>query len=283
MPTPLERLALRASQAMATYKTGRGEAIHAVVDYGEALLEGRTRHDSDKLFGQWVAANGLDVGKPWAERIERNAAMLIARLTRENGHTGKDFADCPFTRPNDIRQWYRTKVLGIVPQKRSAKAVEKAADAIAGLAAAELPLTGPIVAEKAGVGETTALKAIALDTRERDLLGAATFTEKGKLTIEKAIALHKERLSKQFETRVNDEVRRRILAADDAARAQLKDANRKLLAFEMERGKKGVFTKTEFRQMIMLCHPDNSASDEMRSHLLDLLVKNEARLVKSDL
>jgi len=46
-------------------------------------------------------------------------------------------------------------------------------------------------------------------------------------------------------------------------------------------GQQGVFTRTEFRQLQMCVHPDNSASVEVRNRLADILVKNEQRLVKS--
>ena len=281
MPTALDRLASRASEAMTIYKRGRGETILAVLSYGEALLEGRTLHASDKLFGQWVADNGLDTGKPWNERIERNAAMLLARLTRENGHTGKDLADCQYPAPTTSGSGTAPKSSAFSPRREAAKAFTKAADAMCQPRRGARQRPGRRL-PWLGVSETTALKALTspIDAREKDILGNAPFTEKGKLTIDKAIALHKERLSKAFEQRVGDEVRRRIATADDHARAQLKEANRQLREFEMERGRKGVFTKTEFRQMIMLCHPDNSASQETRAHLLDLLVGTRSRLIK---
>ena len=85
-----------------------------------------------------------------------------------------------------------------------------------------------------------------------------------------------------FEQRVGEEVRRRIAAADDEARKQLKEANRRLLEFQQMIGQRAVFTRTEFRHLLMAVHPDNTASTEVRNRLLDLLVKHETRLVKVD-
>jgi len=76
--------------------------------------------------------------------------------------------------------------------------------------------------------------------------------------------------------------REQAARANSHVREQLKVANRRLLEFERNLGKKGVFSKTEFRQLLMLCHPDNSTSDEMKAHLLNLLKANESRLIKPD-
>lgn len=113
-------------------------------------------------------------------------------------------------------------------------------------------------------------------------LAEATFSEKSKLTVKDAIRIHKTRLDKEFERRVNEEVRRRIDEADNLAREENKRLRREKAILERMLGDNAVFTKAQFRQMQMLCHPDNSASLEVRNALSQILVEKERRLVKPD-
>lgn len=115
-----------------------------------------------------------------------------------------------------------------------------------------------------------------------DAAAAANFSEKGKLKIEDAIRIHKTRLDKQFDQRVNEEVRRRIDAADNATREQNKQLRLENINLQRIVGQNGVFTKTQFRQMQMLCHPDNSASPQLRAELSQILVENEIKIVKPE-
>ena len=108
----------------------------------------------------------------------------------------------------------------------------------------------------------------------------ATLSMSAQQKFEAAIRIHKARLDKQFEQRVYEEVRRRIDTADNSVREQNKELS--LKNFDLERivGQRGVFTKAQFRQMQLLCHPDNSASEKTRAELTQLLIDNEKRLVK---
>jgi DNA-binding transcriptional regulator YhcF (GntR family) len=114
-------------------------------------------------------------------------------------------------------------------------------------------------------------------------LAKATFSDKSKLTIEEAIRIHKRRLDKQFEQRVNEEVRRRIAVADDATRANNKALRLENINLQRIVGQYAVFTKAQFRQLQILCHPDNSASPQLRAELLQILIQHERRLVKPEL
>jgi hypothetical protein len=110
----------------------------------------------------------------------------------------------------------------------------------------------------------------ALEARIRELEAALAHERKGKA-----------RLDRQIEQRVNEEVRRRIDAADDFVREDNKRLSQENLALQRIVGQRGVFTKTQFRQMVMLCHPDDPLSDEVRAELLQLLLKNETKLVSA--
>lgn len=250
-----ERLVRRAmlakekyADAIANETKDRRHAIHAVIEYGEALLEGRHERPSNKAFAQWVSENGLDQGKPWNQRTDRTAAMALAKLVLEGIPTDA-FNDCPNSRPNDIMRWYRKQHPD--PDKKPRKA-KKATSKVAE------PIT------------------------EDEALAEAKFTTKGRLKIEDAIRIHQKRLDKQFAQRVDEEVRRRINAADDAVRKQLAQIRQENIVLKQSIGRKGVFRQAEFRQLLMAVHPDNTASVEIRNRVLDILVKNEQRLITTE-
>jgi hypothetical protein len=289
IPTSLDRLAARAVQAMANYKTGHSAAIKATIAYGAALNEGRALHASNKAFAQWVADQGLDQGSPWDSRTERGAAMLVALRLRENPLSEETLMTCTRSRPNDIRDWL-TKQQGQPPPKRRDFTKRKRAEIeLNAMKAAGIAVTAAELARRAEVGETTAYNVIQTLSEAApppppppapETVDLARFPERSRMTIEKAVAIYKKQLDKAFETRVYDEVRRRIDRADDAVRNSLKELRAKCDRLERMVQQKGVFTRLEFRQLQMAVHPDNTASAEVRNRLLDLLVKNEARLVK---
>jgi hypothetical protein len=150
-------------------------------------------------------------------------------------------------------------------------------------------VTHQMISASAGVSRHTAQRALhilayakTINVRIRDdvELDLSPFSEKSKLTLAEAKRIQADRLEKAFVPRVNAEVRRRIDTADDHVRRQLKEVQAKLAALEKVVALKGVFTKQEFRQLQTAVHPDSSASTDVRNRLLDILVKNQIRLVK---
>jgi hypothetical protein len=105
-------------------------------------------------------------------------------------------------------------------------------------------------------------------------------SDKGKIKLDDAIRIHKTRLDKQFEQRVNEEVRRRIDAADDATRASNKKLHLENINLQRIVGQRGIFTEKQYKQMLILCHPDNSSSPQMKATLLQILLENKIRLIK---
>lgn len=296
------------SAGLADENLGKARAILAVIDYGEALLEGR-KDRSNAAFKQWVNDNKLDAGKPWDQFQERSCAMKIASLVIGSVPITA-FDACPNTRPTHIMKWYRKMHAPTEPRERKparerkpskAAQLDKAFEAIKTMEALGIPITEDAVAARADVANGTANKAISLHRQKRETTAQAKaeavievtedqalaaaearFSEKSKLTVADAIRIYKARINKVFEHTVNAEVRRRIDAADDhvrkalAAERQTNETLTKLL------GKKGIFSKRQFNQMKMLCHPDNSASNETKAELLQLLLKSERQLVNPE-
>lgn len=105
---------------------------------------------------------------------------------------------------------------------------------------------------------------------------------KDKLTVEKAIHLLRARQEKEFATRVNDEVLRRIAAADDATRSQNTKLRRENAYLAGLISQRAVFTGAQFNRLMMCTHPDNSASTAVRNEMQALLIENKRRLVKQE-
>jgi len=289
------------ADALASETKGRQQAIAAVIEYGDALLEGRTMHKSDKDFGRWVSDNGLDQDKPWNDPRERSSAINIAKLAFGNSPESS-FTNCPYTRPSDMMKWYRKKHPN--PQAKAkraekAEAMAKGLEAIKVMEAKGETVTEDKIAAKAGIAAGTANKAFTVHKREKTAvekavaetteklsedqqLEKAKFTAKGKLTIDKAIGIHRKRLDKSFWSTVHEEVRRQIDKADEAMRRHNAELMKENASLNQTLNQKALFTQAEFRVILMALHPDNSASADVRARAFDLVRKNEKRLVKSE-
>lgn len=94
---------------------GRAAAVAAIVRYGDALTKGRGKR-SDKAFGEWIKAQGLDQGSVFMLRQERAAAMQIAKIEADHKAWHGDsiayhpaFDECPHSRPTNIMTWWRQR------------------------------------------------------------------------------------------------------------------------------------------------------------------------------
>jgi hypothetical protein len=301
-PSASERLAKRAMQAQQQYAAavadtvkGRRQAIAAVAEYGAALMEGRQEHRSNKAFAEWVSANKLDVGKPWDKQQERHAATQIAKIVHSTNAVD-GFADCPHATPTHIMSWYRK--LHPSPQaKEKAEATAKAMEAIKTLEARGEVVTEDKIGDLAGVAAGTANKAFTIHRKMKEAAdqataetteriaedqalarAEATFSEKSKITVAKAIEILLKRQKKMFQTIVGEEVRRRIAAADDATRKHNKELHAQVLGLTRMLQQKVVFTPDEYKTIMVCLHPDNSASQEKRARAFDLFRQKERRL-----
>jgi hypothetical protein len=113
----------------------------------------------------------------------------------------------------------------------------------------------------------------------RELAATLSLTAQQKLDV--AIRVHKERLNKAFEQKVNEEVRKRIVEADDAMRKHNKELSHDNIQLEQMLNQRGVFSETQFNNLLKCIHPDNSASVAIRNELLPFVIKNKRRLVTS--
>lgn len=290
LPTLLERLGRRIDQAWQRAQNGEGEWVEGSLELAQALAEGRGRFSANKAFGDWLIANKHDhVGHQdraalinFAGDLTLARDVLIKTTRRSYQHIWTE-EQGRFTHVSKTDKPKRGRPKG-QRRSRNPPAVEQAVASLVldhgrtyEQAAAELGLNS--------VQPVKTSKAREEGRRESftELLGAAAaenFLEKGKLRIEDAIRIHTARLNKQFEQRVNEEVRRRIDAADDSTRASNKQLRKDNLYLTGIVNQRGVFTETQYKQMLMLCHPDSSASPQLKAELLQVLIQNKMRLVK---
>lgn len=110
----------------------------------------------------------------------------------------------------------------------------------------------------------------------------ATLSMSAQEKLAAAIRQHKAQLDRAFEARVNEEVRRRIVAADDATRKQNAELRQENLRLSQLLNQRGVFTESQYNKLMMCVHPDNSASEHTRREVQILLndKNNQRRLIK---
>ena len=303
---PFRTIEARAAKAMADYKVGvadelagKSRAIHAVIEYGRALAEGKRKGKelrNNTAFGTWVHDNKLDVGKPWDDFRERSSAMKIATLI--GSVPISSFDACPNTTPTIIMKWYRKVLSPPAPKKRKpqkTKATPQTDAAYNAIVAwirdgKELPPKKEF-AKLIGISHMAVEKAhdrlhqekakgIAAKLSEDEALAKAeeTFSDKSKLTVADAIRVYKARLDKNFEQLVGDEVRKRIAAANDAVRERLKKADAAILQFERERGLRGVFSIAEFN-LLLKCFDSSTISFRLKEPDPDFVKRIEAAMI----
>jgi hypothetical protein len=118
-----------------------------------------------------------------------------------------------------------------------------------------------------------------LALNEEQQLATAEFTPKGKISIEKAIALHKKRLDQQFGTKLGEALRAEIAKAKDATRQQNIQLRKENHSLTVALRQQAAFSPDDYRTILACLHPDNSASPAKRARAFDLFKQKERRLV----
>lgn len=303
-PSNADRLVKRAMHAQQEYAAaiadtikGQRQAINALIEYGEALRQGREGR-SNQAFSTWVHENGLDQGDPWSDPRERSCAKKMAEIIFDTG-IEDTFKDCPNNRPGNIMIWYR-KLHPSPEAKDRATATAKAMEAIKQMEAAGEPISEDRIQLRAGVAAGTANKAFAIHRKTKEAAEQATaettarltedqylkaaeakLSDKSKVTIQKTLEILVKRQQKQFNAAVFAEVQRRVTKADNSTRKHNSELHTQNLRMQQLLNQKALFTPGEFKVILMALHPDNSASPEVRARAFDLVRQKERRLVST--
>ena len=304
LPDRLERAAKLIREGAALYGKGREQLMDGLMKICAGAAAAREANQSDQAFGAWWDAQDFRRinGKPFNEH-ERAAAVAMGsnpgRLHEILSQTSRislleiyrhewRFEDSSKPRrgrksnrklsEDTIQAKVRDWALARFAKGQSATRGEAMREFGIGEHPAQL---GVAEAKAFWAGREAQAEKVAETTEEENLAAAKEkFSEKSKITLSEAIRIAKAKLHKSFEQTVNAEVRKRIATADDAVRKHLTEARKEIEFLRRNARSKGVFTKAEFRQLQMCCHPDTSASPETKAKLLQILVENEARLLK---
>jgi hypothetical protein len=268
----------------------------AVVVYGQALLDIRNLHSSDRKYNEEVLAQRLNKA-PFDDRRHRTAALAIARLVTAHAVTitiEHLFADCPSGNAPHMLKWARKT--GLIPRKkRNSEQTRKAREQIRVVVENGQPVNRDEVSRTTGLSNGGVGRAHAMEQARLEGIAegeALALNAQGKFT--KAQAKHVEALNKklqrdlnsQFEIAVEAEVKKRTKAkqeALDSARAAC--VKQREGAFKDQQhwrqlinNHKPPLTLEEYRVVVIALHPDNSASEETRARALQSVTDKKLQL-----
>lgn len=222
------------------------------------------------------------------EQIATELGVNVATISRDLQEFLHDAKTQPRTSKRGRKGEGRPKGRKSTRGKETPK-LDKAREIVREQLEADKPISPHKLQDKHGISHVTFDMAITAElarkeARQTILEDQAIDTglsPKSKITLADAIRIHKSRLDKQFTQRVSEEVRRQIDAANDATRANNKKLHLENINLQRIVGQHGVFTETQYKQMLLLCHPDSSASPQLKAELLQILIENKVKLIKS--
>jgi hypothetical protein len=285
----MERLGRRIDQAWQRISKGEQEWIDGSLELAQALSEGRKQFRGNNYFGAWLKNHGHDHvnHQDRAALINLASDLTLARqvFTQTNRRSYQLIWEESKNRFTSISKTDKPK-----RGRKSGRRQHKLRLATEKTAASKMLDEGKsrseVVAET-GLSDHVVQLAMERELGRREtfdsLVDAAAvknFSDKGALRIEDAIRVHKAKLDREFAQRVSEEVRRQIDAANDAMRANNKRLLQENIKLTHIVNQRGVFTKEQFNQMQILCHPDSTLSDDVMASLLNILRDNKQRLVK---
>jgi hypothetical protein len=274
MPGRLARLAERAKKAAHACEEAGKATFAAIIEYGDALLEGRAEFPSDEQFGQWIAREGLGQIKPFDQQQERTAAMQIAELSSQGS---VPWDGCPHQRPTNIMSWWRARQKPIELQSYGGPKREKAVDAILAYEAehGELPtaIWGGTVP---GVTPSTyyhTLREIKSIRAHGDTAWPLRFTKAQEHHIEALVKLKTKELESNFEDRVVEETKKRIdilfpklEKLEESAKTNEKYYRERLESL-------AIFSEAEYRDILLCTHEANPSKETRERAFIALNAK----------
>jgi hypothetical protein len=273
-----------------TEKSGKAAKKLAVIEYGAVLLEGRGKHLSDKVFGQWIKASKLDT-PPYRDHQERSNAMRVAELTVGSAPYSS-FDACPNTTPSDMLKWARkTGLVKLKPKptpppksttpakppvpamsqpqsqaaitKQFVKQFKREEDIAKGIPVPPLPLDKETEKHIAQQVQERADKHTNLPKKDRHTLEKALASEAKKVVAEGRA--YKEKVDVDARKHIDAEVNRRLaLQFPDYEKRLAIAREREAHYHKLIEAVKIPLTMQEYSDVVLCCHPDNPASKDKR-------------------
>lgn len=243
-----------------------------------------------------VLARRLNIA-PFDDRRQRTAALAIANLVTAQAVTNPGnhlFAECQCVTADHMVAWARKTGL-ISKKKRNPELTRKARQHIRIAVENGQPINRDAISQATGLSDGAVGRAQAMEQARLEGIAegeANVLNEQGKFT--KVQARHVEALAKKLErhlhkqfenvveTRVNQQVAKRKAALESAREACIEQKNK---AFEDQQhwlklinNHKPPLSLEEFRTIVMVLHPDNSASEETRARALQSVTDKKLQL-----
>jgi AraC-like DNA-binding protein len=280
MPSKLERLAVRIKDDLKK-RTESDEAwVTATIDLGACLVEARGEFDDNISFGKWCDGNAIYLGhQDRAALIEmaRNPDRLREVLEATNRRSLQHiyYEEYRVTQVSKTIDTATGKLKVTVP-------TQKALDALKRLRAKGAKITQKTVAKEAGVSETSVRRAF---TMEQAVAAAGKQAQPTGLsrTDESKLDAYKRQLERDIEAKVAEAVRERLTTI---LANVYNDLDARLKKFEAVVNRKFPFNRAEYKKLLMVLHPDNIASKEIRDEVFKFVNDREIVLqpdVKTDL
>jgi hypothetical protein len=301
LPDPLERRAVKIEAAIARRDKGKSEWIEGTIELAVELAGARSEFPADQAFGEWLESRFLSAKIPkderailikWGKDLEYTRAVLEKTESRsiqgihQNEWRIKQ-APLPFPPP-------QPKLISMPPAQTTSpqpppepaptmqRTIHKPSPAavIKQLSREEAIRQGIDVPPLALNVETVN----SIHKQVRDLAGTVpNLAGKARRSFEKTLAaemtklvaelnLHKERTDIQAAGKIAEEVKRRLdVKYPDYEKSLQRAREREEYYGKLINAVKIPLTETEYNDVIMCCHPDNSASSEKRHTTLQML------------
>jgi hypothetical protein len=295
LPDPLERRALKIEAAMVRRDKGRGEWIEGTVELAIELAGARSEFAADQAFGEWLDSRFGYVTIPphdraalihWGRDPDRTRKVLEAtnRISYRYIHENEWILPAP---PTPLPP-PETKQISMPPAQPAPQPAPQPKPAAKPSQAATIK---QLTREEA-IRQGKSVPPLALDTETvnsihkqvRDLATTVpNLAGKARRSFEKTLAgemtkllaefnLLKERADIEAATKVEQEVKRRLaLALPDYEKRAIAAREREEYYGKLINAVKIPLTLQEYSDVVMCCHPDNSASDEKRHTTLQML------------
>ena len=280
LPDLLERRAIKIEAAIARIAKGDNEWIEGVLELAVEFAGARADHKSDQDFGQWFDNRFHNIMTPTIGRNER--AILIqwgkdpaqARLLLEKRETNSIQL---------IHKSYRATVTPppVAPAAPKATAVrEEVKDVIRAHKAQHgvYPSIAEVTQESKRsriVAEPALAAVIAEDTVAPK---THTFTKAQDAQLEARLKVLDRQREATFEARVQAEYQKRVALMFPGIQKLRDDAARNERYYRERLEKTAIFKESEYMDILKSCHPDNSASKEVRERAFIVLNAKKLQL-----
>jgi hypothetical protein len=287
MPSKLDRLAIRISDDLNKLKANDGEWVTLTLDVCAALVEARNEFKDHKGFGHWCDTSGIKLNgndRAAAIAMGRDPVRLKTVLEKTESRSLRLIYENEFRSSSDPKT-----IMGPKPIKLTVP-TQKALDALKRMRAKGERITQRTVGKEAGVSQTSVRRAFTMEQavaaaaggpspEPEPVIDPASFS----MSAQQKLEAYKRQLEKGNDLRAETLARERL---EVLLKARYKGLDDRVTQCIRLLNRKFPFSRIEFKKLMMVVHPDNSASKEMRDEMFSTINDREVILqpgVEADL